>query len=243
MQIKKEGYPKTVMVWAAIGNKFRHIVVHVDDDEGDVKAGVWADKAEMVKKEKLPHSLVDVTKRYTKKQLLGLTYQAQAQWLEIEYRWGRGKKSGVDSYDHCRRCLVPTANAVHGTHHLILEDNARIHTSNYSTLFKLNQKLNMLEGHPASSCDLNPCEHVWARLKDTVSFLGPPTVKDMASAIVKEFKAIPQGTVKKWMASYWSRLESCVERRGDWVGARECRVPRTWPSRLSQALVRSPCTS
>jgi transposase len=85
----------------------------------------------------------------------------------------------------------------------------------------------MLEGHPPFSCDLNPCEFVWARLKEKVSFQGPPSVRELVRVVKKEFKAIPQTTVAAWIDTYWERLQWCVEKRGDWVGARECRVPRT----------------
>jgi transposase len=221
MQVKKTGYPASVMVWAAIGKNFRHIVIHEGGEETADKR--WSSKAEMVQKLKLNTSRINHSKRYSKLELLALSEKAQSQWLEMEFQWSRGKGGkGVNSTVHCQRCLAPMAQAVWKKKHLVLEDNARIHTSNYSTVFKINNKLTMLEGHPANSCDLNPCEFVWAHLKEKVSFHGPATAKDMEKAITKEFNAIPQEKVEKWVQAYWARLRRCVEKRWE----RECRVPR-----------------
>jgi transposase len=230
MQVKKCGYPATVMVWAAIGKQHRFIVVHEEenDEESDIVPGEWKDRQEMVKKLRMDVSkTLDVNKRYTKAQLLKLSERAQSDWLRVEWRWNLGRGKGVNRFDHCDRCLRPLAAAVKNTHHFILEDNARIHTSNYSTVFKAHHKLQLVEGHPPSSSDLNPCEFVWAWVKERVSFKGPPTLPALVTAVKKEFNSIPQHTVDAWVDTYWARLRACIANNGDWVGARECRVPRT----------------
>jgi transposase len=217
------------MVWVCIGKNYRNIVVHEEenDEDGDTSAGQWASREDMVKKCRMKAGDINLNKRYTKQQLLNLTPEQQRQWLRVEWRWNRGKGKGVNSFDHCHRCLGPLAAAVKGTKHIVLEDNACIHTSNYSTVFKLHHKLKMLEGHPPMCCDLNPCEFVWGRMKEKVSFRGPPTLTALVKAVKDEFNAIPQCVVDKWVATYWTRLQCCVDKKGDWVGAKECRVPRT----------------
>ncbi len=57
-------------------------------------------------------------------------------------------------------------------------------------------------------------------------FQGPPTIRQLVEAIKKEFEAIPQSPVDSWMSTCWSRLKRCVQMKGDWVGKRECSVPR-----------------
>jgi transposase len=230
MQVKKVGYAPTVMVWAAIGKHYRHIVVHeeANEEEGDVVQQEWADRKDMVKKKRMDIKHIDPNRRYTKEELLRLSRCAQSEWLRVEWAWGTGRGKGVNRFDYCKRCLGPLVKSEALKHnHLILEDNAKIHTSNYATLYKEYHKLQMVEGHPAHSCDLNPCEFVWARLKESVSFKGPPTARSMADTIKKEFNSIPQRIVDLWIDTYWKRLEACAAHNGDWVGSRECRLPRT----------------
>lgn len=145
--------------------------------------------------------------------------------LERQFNIGK-KKRGVSRFEHCHQCLHQMGNALKGKRHVILQDNAKIHTSCYSTLYSNHLKLRYIPNHPAHSCDLNPCEHVWAWLKKRISFRGPPSKDALIRAIKEEFEKIPQRTIDKWVDSYWERMKICSERNGDWVGERECRKPR-----------------
>jgi transposase len=223
---RKVAYPEKVMVWAAIGKTHRSIVVHTGSEPREF-TGDWKTRSEMVAKTRMKLKHISPTARYTKAALEAMSAAAQREWLNFEHKFVYSKAAkGVTKIDHCKKCLLPLSIAMKGQQCLVLEDNASIHSSNYTHIYKRYLKLKFVEDHPPHSCDMNPCEFVWSVLKEKVSFRGPPTAKDLAQCIEKEFAAIPQATMDKWIDTYWSRLSSCVAEKGAWVGNRECRMPR-----------------
>ena len=228
MQRKRRKFPASVMVWAAVGKKYRTIVVHVpgEDDDDDDDTVLYKTKQQMVEKEKIQLKHVSATKRYTLKELEMLSPAAQREWMDLERRFNVGRPSkGVNRFAHCHQCLGKIKDDLKGAEHVILEDNAKIHTSCYTKLYRHHLKLKYIPGHPADSADLNPCEHAFAWLKRKVSFRGPPTKAALIAAIQQEFKKIPQKCIDSWVDSYWTRMAACLKEKGDWVGERECRRP------------------
>ena len=228
MQVKTRKYPASVMVWVVVGKHYRTIVVHAPEgDDDDDAAAIFKTKKEMVEKEKiqLKHG-VSATKRYTMRELEDLTTPAQIQWMDLERRFNLNRKSkGVNRFAHCHQCLEKVKKDLNGADHVILEDNAKIHTSCYTRLYRKHLNLKYIPGHPADSADLNPCEHAFSWVKKRVSFRGAPTKARLIKAIEEEFKKIPQKTMDNWIDSYWTRMAACKKAKGDWVGEHECRRP------------------
>lgn len=229
MQVKQLKYPLKVMIYAAIAKDFRMITIHVpeeDDDDDDGDDGViYKTKAQMVNAEKivLKHG-ISATKRYKMAELELLSDPAQKQWMAIERRFHAHKKvKGVNRFAHCHQSLEKLNACLQGNDHVILEDNAKIHTSCYTKLYRKHLGLKFISKHPADAADLNPCEHVFARLKKEVAFSGPATKADLIKTIEREFKKIPQRDIDAWIDSYWTRMEACRIKKGGWVGERECR--------------------
>ena len=228
MEVKMKKFPDSVMVYVAFSKNFRSITVHVSDKkEIDPDAVLYKTKAEMVRAEniQLPCG-VSPTKRYTWAQVEALPAKAKREWMMLERKFNLNRPSkGVNRFAHCHKCLEALKEKLKGADHLILEDNAKIHTSIYTKLYAAELKLKFVEGHPANSADLNPCEHVFAWLKKHVSFCGPPDKAALIRVIEAEFKKIPQKVMDKWIDSYWTRMEACKKAKGEWVGEHECRRP------------------
>ena len=229
MQRKKIKFPPQVMIWTAVSKKMRKIVVHVPDeddeeDDDDPPKVVYKTKKIMVEAEKIVLKHVSETKRYTMKELDMLPKRAQLEWLELERRFNAHKPTkGVNRFDHCHKCLGALKDELNGADHLILEDNAKIHTSCYTKLYRKHLGLKYVDNHPADAADLNPCEHVFAWVKKKVAFRGPPTKEALIKAITEEFRKIPQHCIDAWIDSWWTRMEACKKANGEWVGERECR--------------------
>ena len=69
----------------------------------------------------------------------------------------------------------------------VVEDGAPIHTAKFTQSFRDSHFLDSLY-HPSQSPDLNPIEHVWHRLKSSLSKRGtiPKNTQELCSAILKE---------------------------------------------------------
>ena len=228
MQVKTLKFPDSVMIYVAFSKNYRSIVVHCPDgNDVDKDAVVYKTKALMVAGEKINlKSGVSATKRYTMAELNLLPKAAKLEWMELERRFNENRRSkGVNRFAHCHECLQKLKNDLNGADHLILEDNAKIHTACYTKLYREKLFLKFIPGHPADSADLNPCEHVFAWLKKNVSFRGAPTKAALIKMIQEEFRKIPQKVMDNWIDSYLTRMEACKKAKGDWVGERECRRP------------------
>ena len=226
MQRKKVGYPGSVMVWFAFGKGFRRLVVHTTEKATPRKKSIpeWKTKIEMVEKTKMKLRHVSATKRYTKASLDLLSAEARLEYLKLNERFIQGTKGpGVNTVDHCVRCLKPLADVVKGKKHIVLQDNASIHNSNFAHVYIKHHGLKFIKGHPSSSCDLNPAEFMCARLKEEVAFHGPATRESLVRTIEKAFHSVPQRTIDKWIDTFWVRLKQCRANNGDWVGTHECR--------------------
>ena len=224
-QVKMHKYPDSAMVYTWFGKEYRGIHVHChDQDDVDDDAVLYKTKAQMVVAEKIVLKHISATKRYTMAELELLPGAAKREWMDLERRFNLNRPSkGVNRFAHCHQCLQKIKDELKGADHLILEDNAKIHTSCYTKLYRAELKLKCVPGHPADSADLNPCEHVFSWLKKNVSFRGAPNKAALVKMIQEEFKKIPQKVMDGWIDTYWTRMEACRKAKGDWVGERECR--------------------
>ena len=222
-QVKHRAHPEQVMVWAVFGNGMRQIVFH---DSGSP----WQQKSrkQLVKEKRVAGSFgISATKRYRLKELLRKSPQQQREWMRIERLVGTtGKQGGVDRFAYAHKCLAPFLERTRkfSRKPILLEDNAQIHKSIYCSVFKKLRKIDTVPGHAPNSCDLNPCEYVWSYLERKVSVRGPASKAELIKRIEEEFYAIPEATVRKWIDSYWDRLEACIAAKGDWVGQRGLRA-------------------
>ena len=69
---------------------------------------------------------------------------------------------------------------------------------------------------PARSPDLNPVEHVWDILGRRIRQLQhpPQTIQELDQALIREWQAIPQATLRRLIRSMTTRCRECVRARG-----------------------------
>lgn len=110
--------------------------------------------------------------------------------------------------------VVPYAGAV-GENFIFMHDNARPHTARLTTAYLEQEGIEVMEW-PARSPDLNPIEHVWDILYRRVTRMAnpPQTIQELENALVQEWNAIPQGTIRRLIRSMPRRCRECVTARG-----------------------------
>ena len=93
-----------------------------------------------------------------------------------------------------------------------MQDGASAHTASLSQLREWG--VNMLEGWPATSPDLNPIENVWSLMSHRVSNEVCKTRDDLVRAVEDAWFAIPDRVIDNLVLSFKRRLEKCVEVNG-----------------------------
>lgn len=110
--------------------------------------------------------------------------------------------------------VVPFAPFI-GDHFVFMHDNAPAHTARIVTDYLDAVNIQRLPW-PASSCDLNPIEHVWDNLKRRIRSRtpAPTTIRELKIAVVEEWENIPQSDIQDIMDGVPNRLAEVIRARG-----------------------------
>lgn len=110
--------------------------------------------------------------------------------------------------------IIPYANNI-GNAFILVDDNARPHRARLINNFLEDNDIRRLNW-PARSPDMNPIEHVWARLGRQLSLQDEPpqTIEHLVDALHVQWRAIPQVFIRNLIESMPRRLAAVVEARG-----------------------------
>jgi transposase len=95
-----------------------------------------------------------------------------------------------------------------------MQDGARPHVARATLGFLRGNDVELMEGWPPYSPDLNPIENLWALLNRRVSERHPRTPEDLLLAVRAEWAAIPQRDVDALCLSFPNRVTECVQKNG-----------------------------
>lgn len=129
---------------------------------------------------------------------------------------GRGRGLNADRYitDILQDHVVPYAGFYEeGFHHM--QDNAPCHTARVTRAYLAEVGIPTLAWPPLSP-DLNPIEHLWDYLKRKVRArdFAPDTILALKEALVEEWGACPQDTIRKLIRSMKNRIACVKKARG-----------------------------
>jgi transposase len=116
------------------------------------------------------------------------------------------------SQTYCELCLEPSLPLLHGK--VLMQDGARPHTARNTRAFLNDNNVDVLDGWPPYSPDLNPIENMWAVLNRRVSQCHPRTADDLLLAVRGAWNAIPQRDVNSLCRSFRRRVARCLENNG-----------------------------
>lgn len=130
------------------------------------------------------------------------------------------EKTNVNG-DYYRERILPTyANALahnfpEPNNVVLMQDGAKCHTAHASiakcrVLFK-----DVWVDWPGNSPDLNPIEHIWARIQDAVLVAPRPRNRqDLIIRVQEAWRGIPVAECKTLIESFPRRIAECLEKNG-----------------------------
>lgn len=116
------------------------------------------------------------------------------------------------SQTYCELCLEPALPYLRGK--VLMQDGARPHTARTTQAFLCDNNVDVLEGWPPYSPDLNPIENMWALLNCRVSECHPQSAEELLLAVRGAWNAIPQSHVNKLCLSFRKRVVRCLGKDG-----------------------------
>jgi len=141
--------------------------------------------------------------------------------LIIMERDPESKCNSYSSYSYLKTLdigLLPIYNS-----ELFIQDNAPIYTARIVRTYFDNNRVHCLVGWPLYSLDMNPIEHLWPRLKESIYKLAPDinsiTNKDwqvdrLIEVLPMAWSQIPLKTVEGCLKSMRSRLQAVIDADG-----------------------------
>jgi transposase len=139
---------------------------------------------------------------------------------------GSGKGGGVNSQDFTKTLSkeLPDLRRITEAKHLIL-DGASIHTSAHTEEWFRGKDFLVFDDWPPHSPDLNPIENLWAIIKREIGSTLADTLENneenreiVFDAVKDAAREVDPIVFHNLVKSFRTRLEKCVEVKGDWTG-------------------------
>jgi transposase len=96
---------------------------------------------------------------------------------------------------------------------VLMQDNARPHSANATSLALEKEKITALDWPPYSP-HLNPIEHLWSTLHRRIAERAPETIEELKEAANECWASFTMKEVNKYVESFPKRLRRTVELRG-----------------------------
>lgn len=118
--------------------------------------------------------------------------------------------------------LVPDAEHIFAaagiSEYTWLLDNAPAHTARSTKQFFTSKGIQVIQGWPPNSPDLNPIENVWAWMKQRVYSKQYNTLAELKAAVLETWQEVPDSMCSNLMHSLQKRKAICIERNGGYTG-------------------------
>jgi transposase len=120
------------------------------------------------------------------------------------------------TYTNClQHHLLPTMPR--GRRYLFLQDNATVHTSEYTLDWLTQHNIAVVPNYPVRSPDFNPMEHVWAWMKHFVAHREPVNRRQLKMAIRHAWTSLPTSHRHSYIRHLEYVVRRCIAVRGDYT--------------------------
>ncbi|CAF4937392.1 unnamed protein product [Pieris macdunnoughi] len=102
-----------------------------------------------------------------------------------------------------------------GPDFLLMQDNARPHTTAITSDYLRQQEIRVMEW-PSMSPDLNPIEHIWDLLDRRIRKrpIAPQALQQLTEALIEEWERIPQEDIRRIIRSMPRRCQAVIRAHG-----------------------------
>ena len=130
------------------------------------------------------------------------------------------EEKSVNSHSYCKvlqRAVKKIRKDFGGRHFRFQQDNAKPHTSKFTTAWFETAGLDVMDW-PANSADLSPIENIFGLLKPGVDARAPTTYEQLAAAVRAACRELDNSVVQATLSSCPGRLQKCIAARGGATG-------------------------
>jgi transposase len=106
---------------------------------------------------------------------------------------GESRQFRLDAKMYVNRCLRTVSRQLRGR--LFQQDNARAHSAQHTVRYLKGRGVELLEGWPAYSPDLNAIERIWKELHQRVGARCPLSMEELITVTREEWNKLPQGVI------------------------------------------------
>ena len=110
--------------------------------------------------------------------------------------------------------LPPTTIPNYKRGQIFQQDGAPCHISGSTMKFLRGKKINVLQGWPSQSPDINIIEHIWGRMKEEAWRTKPKNLEKLWHACKAAFHAIPDDFINKLYDSLPNRMATVLQAKG-----------------------------
>ena len=106
--------------------------------------------------------------------------------------------------------------------HIFMQNGAKPHTARQTMDLLQKKGITVLDWAP-KSCDLNPIENLWARMKERIDVDICATVEELEKAVRNAWDSVTQSEINDLCLSFHHRVQKkMVERKGLNCQTKEC---------------------
>ena len=124
----------------------------------------------------------------------------------------------INSEEYCKmlnNTLIPMIKTQFpDDNYLVLQDNARCHTSKETIKWLTEKNIKMLPNYPPYSPDFNAIEKIWKIMKDFIEKNQPKNLSELHDMIYKSYETITQEMINSWIHHVQVAFSNCIDKKG-----------------------------